>query len=496
MTDRSVGRPRQPDGRGPERRAGDAGHSGSREGRSGERRPRGSTGSRSGDAAGRDGHAGGKDGHAGGPVSRATAGAADRSERPGAADRSERPGAADRSERPGGAASGRVPWPGRDQREREGTGREGAGRDRAGRDGAAPDRTGREVSGRTGGRRGAGGEPAGRTGSGRDSGRAEREPADRARPGRTDADRPRAGSDRIRDGREPSARGRGSDPADRAAPDERPGADRDPAGPPRAGRGGRDRSGAGRGTDRPAGREPSARGRGGDPADRAGGDAADRTRSGQDGPRDARDPARGRADRDPGRRGVPLADRAGSGSGRSATDGARGSDATRVRPSGPGSWSIGEQSLISTVLGVHPLVAVGVAALLTAAGVLVDLFRIGTLGTIFTVCYLTGCVLGVAWVRRNALFWPMVVPPLLMAAAVPIVVLAAGSPRPGAGIAQRLLQIGAPLVNGFPIMAWTTGLAVALGLFRLATQRERKSVRSAPAAARGAGRTSRSPRRS
>jgi len=101
-------------------------------------------------------------------------------------------------------------------------------------------------------------------------------------------------------------------------------------------------------------------------------------------------------------------------------------------------------------------------------------------------------VLATAWVRRSGIFWPMVAPPLLMALAVPVVVLVAGTPRPGAGIAQRLLVIGAPLVNGFPMMAWTTGLVLALGLFRLVTQREHPGR----GAARAGGRTSTSPRRS
>jgi hypothetical protein len=151
-----------------------------------------------------------------------------------------------------------------------------------------------------------------------------------------------------------------------------------------------------------------------------------------------------------------------------------------------------ERSLMATVLGVHPATAVGVAAAFTAVGVAIDLLRTGTLGTAFTVCYLAGCVLATAWVRRSGLFWPMVAPPLLMALAVPVVVLVAGTPRPGAGIAQRLLVVGAPLVNGFPMMVWTTGLVLALGVFRLVTQR----VNPARGAARGEGRTSTSPRRS
>jgi len=162
----------------------------------------------------------------------------------------------------------------------------------------------------------------------------------------------------------------------------------------------------------------------------------------------------------------------------------------RERPGGP--WPMAERSLMATVLGVHPATAVGVAAAFTAVGVVIDLLRAGTLGTAFTICYLAGCVLATAWVRRSGLFWPMVAPPLLMAVAVPVVVLVAGTPRPGAGIAQRLLVIGAPLVNGFPMMAWTTGLVLALGLFRLVTQR----VNPGRGAARAGGRTSTSPRRS
>lgn len=161
-----------------------------------------------------------------------------------------------------------------------------------------------------------------------------------------------------------------------------------------------------------------------------------------------------------------------------------------------GQLTVAERSLLTNVLGVHPAAAVGGAAVLTAAGVTVDLLRTGTLGTVFTVCYLTGCVLATAWVRRSGLFWPMVAPPLLMALAVPVVVLVAGMTKPGAGVAQRLLVIGAPLVNGFPVMAWTSGLVLALGVFRLVTQRLRVSPRREQAEARAGARTSGSPRRS
>jgi len=165
-----------------------------------------------------------------------------------------------------------------------------------------------------------------------------------------------------------------------------------------------------------------------------------------------------------------------------------------------GGWPVPERSMIATVLGVPPFAAVGLTTALTALGVLVDLTRIGTLGLVFTICYVGGCVLGVTWVRRNGLFGPMVAPPLLLAAAIPAVVLLTGTSKPGAGIADRLLVVVAPLINAFPTMAGTTALVLALGAFRLVVQRpspvNRPPATSRGSAAREAARTSGSPRRS
>lgn len=132
---------------------------------------------------------------------------------------------------------------------------------------------------------------------------------------------------------------------------------------------------------------------------------------------------------------------------------------------------VAERSVIGTVDGVAQWVALGVSAVLTAAGVFADLARIGTLGLVFTVCYVSGCVLSAAWVRRGGLFGPMVAPPLLLAVAVPTVVVLAGPPEPGAGVAEQVLAIGSPLVNAFPTMAWTTGIVVGIGVLRIAVQR-------------------------
>jgi hypothetical protein len=141
--------------------------------------------------------------------------------------------------------------------------------------------------------------------------------------------------------------------------------------------------------------------------------------------------------------------------------------------------------MLPSVLGIPPLAALGLAFGFTALGVFVDLQRIGTVGTVFRALYFCGCVLAVTWVRRRNLFGPVVAPPLLLAVAVPAIVLMGD----GASGTDTLLTVAAPLVNSFPTMAVTTGVVLALGLGRLIVQRE-------PAAARGAARRPATPRRS
>ena len=157
---------------------------------------------------------------------------------------------------------------------------------------------------------------------------------------------------------------------------------------------------------------------------------------------------------------------------------------------------MGERSLLTTVLGIPPLAAVGLAFGLTALGVFVDLQRIGTVGRVFQALYFVGCVLAITWVRRRNLFAPIVQPPLLLALAVPAIALLGDDTEVG----SALLTVGAPLVNSFPTMAATSGVVLALGLVRMFVQRERRDddrrVSSAreKAAARGGARRPASPR--
>jgi hypothetical protein len=149
--------------------------------------------------------------------------------------------------------------------------------------------------------------------------------------------------------------------------------------------------------------------------------------------------------------------------------------------------------MLPSVLGIPPLAALGLAFGFTALGVFVDLQRIGTVGTVFRALYFCGCVLAVTWVRRRNLFGPVVAPPLLLAVAVPAIVLMGD----GASGTDTLLTVAAPLVNSFPTMAVTTSVVLVLGIARLVTQREpRGATGRGSGAARAAGRRPATPRRS
>lgn len=107
----------------------------------------------------------------------------------------------------------------------------------------------------------------------------------------------------------------------------------------------------------------------------------------------------------------------------------------------------------------------------TATGAFADIERLNQLGIVFQACYFLGCVLAVVLVQRRGLFGPMVQPPLILAVAVPGVVLAAGDHSPGGGMVASALAVGTPLIDGFPTMAITTGFTLAIGIFRLIIQR-------------------------
>lgn len=135
-----------------------------------------------------------------------------------------------------------------------------------------------------------------------------------------------------------------------------------------------------------------------------------------------------------------------------------------------------ERSIMAGVRGLSWWVAVLLATALTTLGVFIDLQRTRNLGVVFEILYFCGCVLAVCWVQRRGLFGPMVQPPLLLAAAVPLVVLASGS-LPTGGLVTKLIAVGSPLLNGFPTMAVTIGVTLVVGSVRVRLQRPSQSVR-------------------
>jgi hypothetical protein len=139
---------------------------------------------------------------------------------------------------------------------------------------------------------------------------------------------------------------------------------------------------------------------------------------------------------------------------------------TREDAAATGAVGPGERSVVRSLRGLRWWGALALAAVLTAAGIAIDLLTAGELGVVFTACFAGGCILATAWARRDSLFVPLVQPPLLLAVGVPAVVAATGSlPRSG-GTASTLLAIGGPLVNAFPTLAITTAVCLALGFIR------------------------------
>jgi hypothetical protein len=143
---------------------------------------------------------------------------------------------------------------------------------------------------------------------------------------------------------------------------------------------------------------------------------------------------------------------------------------TRTRSTAQrGSWD--ERALLPDSVGM-PWWAAALCALgLAAIGAFADMERVNRLGMVFEVCYFLGCLLAVILVQRRSLFGPMVQPPLILAVTVPGVILAIGSRPSGASTVTTALTLGTPLINGFPAMAITTGLTLAIGGLRLITQR-------------------------
>ena len=127
------------------------------------------------------------------------------------------------------------------------------------------------------------------------------------------------------------------------------------------------------------------------------------------------------------------------------------------------------RSALTRVRGAPWWVCVLLGVLPALGCVTADVVRSGTVGPAFFVGYPLGCVLAVLAARRDGLFVPMVQPPLALAVAIPVAVAVAGSLPTSGGLAT-VLALAGPLIAGFPAMAITTTLCLALGGARLVLQ--------------------------
>ncbi|MDQ3578155.1 MAG: hypothetical protein M3443_11260, partial [Actinomycetota bacterium] len=103
-------------------------------------------------------------------------------------------------------------------------------------------------------------------------------------------------------------------------------------------------------------------------------------------------------------------------------------------------------------------------ALVTAV---IDVQRQGTLGWVYQVGFVLGCVGAICAVRRRNLFGPMVQPPLVFAVTAIGAVLALAPKAGSGGAKQLLLSVAVPLTSNFPTMGGTTVVVVAIGLARI-----------------------------
>ncbi|WP_167455079.1 DUF6542 domain-containing protein [Amycolatopsis kentuckyensis] len=135
----------------------------------------------------------------------------------------------------------------------------------------------------------------------------------------------------------------------------------------------------------------------------------------------------------------------------------------------PVAWD--ERPVVGSRRGLPWWAAVLVGLGLAIVGALLGKPSQGSIPLVFTVCYIAGAVIAVCAVKRRGLFGPMVMPPLVLAVTVPgVILLTSGSQ--GDDMLSKALNIGTPLINGFPTMAITTGITLLIGFVRIFRERD------------------------
>lgn len=124
------------------------------------------------------------------------------------------------------------------------------------------------------------------------------------------------------------------------------------------------------------------------------------------------------------------------------------------------------RSALPNVPGIPWWGAAVLAVTLAAVGFAFDAGSGGkTLTAVFAVCYAAGCVIAVLAVRQSGVFTAVIQPPLVLFFIVPGAhfVLTGGQVK---GIKDVLINCGYPLIERFPLMFFTSGTVLLIGMVR------------------------------
>ncbi|CCH28144.1 DUF6542 domain-containing protein [Actinosynnema sp. NPDC047251] len=136
----------------------------------------------------------------------------------------------------------------------------------------------------------------------------------------------------------------------------------------------------------------------------------------------------------------------------------------------PVRWN--DRALFGTFRGLPWWAAVLGTFVLAIVGTYIDVSSTEkTVGWVFAITFFLGAVGAVVFVERRSMFGPVVQPPLVLALVVPLVVVLTQG-FPSGGLAAIGLNLGKPLIDGFPAMAITTACTVILGIVRVTTQKD------------------------
>ncbi len=123
------------------------------------------------------------------------------------------------------------------------------------------------------------------------------------------------------------------------------------------------------------------------------------------------------------------------------------------------------RSIIPNISGVPWWAAVVVAVTGTAAGFAFDAGSGKELTTVFSALYVAGCVAAVLAVRQSGVFTAVIQPPLILFCAVPGAYWLFHGAK-FTGLKDLLINSGYPLIERFPLMLFTSGGVLVIGIIR------------------------------